>query len=214
MKNLTLAIKAIVVSGAIALLAAPAMAHHPFGGAAPKTWLEGFISGLAHPVIGFNHLAFIIAVGLLAAVLRRGAAVPIAFLMAALTGTGLHLSGLNLPATEWVVSTSVLLFGLLIATCRQLNTPAVVALSALAGIFHGYAYGEAVIGAETSSIVAYLIGFTVIQGAIATAAYWLAQRALNGSSLTSAVNTTNLPIRYAGFTLFGAGIAFLSNLFI
>jgi len=32
----------------------------------------------------------------------------------------------------------------------------------IAGIFHGYAYGESIIGARVAALVAYLIGFTVI----------------------------------------------------
>jgi urease accessory protein len=216
MKNSMRGVIAHSAAIAITLLTftTPAIAHHASGGEAPKSVLEGFITGLAHPVIGLDHFAFVIAIGLLAAVLRRGLVVPIAFLLAALAGTGLHLAALDLPAAELMISASVLLFGLLIATGRQLNIAAVVALSALAGIFHGYAYGEAVVGAEVSAIVAYLIGFTVIQGVIATAAYLVVQRGLKGSSDPSAVGTASLSIRYAGFIIVGAGIAFLSNLFL
>jgi hypothetical protein len=34
------------------LAAAPASAHHVMGGRTPSTFLEGLLSGLAHPVIG------------------------------------------------------------------------------------------------------------------------------------------------------------------
>lgn len=191
------------------LLAAPAMAHHPFGGEAPKNILQGLLSGLGHPVIGLDHLAFVIAVGLLAAVLRRGMLVPIVFLLAAVAGTGLHLAELTLPAPELVISASVLLFGLLAVTCRPLNTPAVMALAAIAGIFHGYAYGEAIIGAEPMPIVAYLAGFTGIQGAIAYATYFLSQRLLNQDRAAGMVS-----VRQAGFVICGAGAAFLGNLLV
>ncbi|NES66951.1 MAG: urease accessory protein UreJ, partial [Okeania sp. SIO2D1] len=39
--------------------------------------------------------------------------------------------------------------------------------AAIAGIFHGYAYGEAIIGAEMTPLFAYLLGFTVVQLLIA-----------------------------------------------
>lgn len=58
----------LVNVGLLVLLALPAAAHHPFGGEAPKTLFEGLISGIGHPVIGFDHLALVIAAGLLAAV--------------------------------------------------------------------------------------------------------------------------------------------------
>jgi len=85
------------------------------------------------------------------------------------------------------------------------HTGVVVGLAALAGLFHGYAYGEAVIGAGMDTVVAYLAGFAVIQTAIAVAAYSLATR-LTGKTEGSALN-----LRFAGFTLAGVGAAFLSG---
>jgi hypothetical protein len=58
------------------LLATPASAHHAMGGATPSNLWEGLLSGLAHPVIGLDHLAFVIAAGLIAAVHRRGPSFP------------------------------------------------------------------------------------------------------------------------------------------
>lgn len=191
------------------LLAAPALAHHPFGGEAPKNILQGLLSGLGHPVIGLDHLAFVIAVGLLAAVLRRGMLVPIVFLLATVAGTGLHLAELTLPAPELVISASVLLFGLLAVTCRPLNTPAVMALAAIAGIFHGYAYGEAIIGAEPMPIAAYLAGFTGIQGAIAYATWLVMNRIFLANRKTGFTVA-----RSAGLALCGIGVVFVGSLLL
>lgn len=41
-------------------------AHHAMGGRAPATTAEGVLSGIAHSIIGFEHLVFAIGVGLLA----------------------------------------------------------------------------------------------------------------------------------------------------
>ena len=76
--------------------ATPALAHHPFGGMMPNTWVQGFLSGLGHPVIGPDHLLFTIVIGLLATRLKPAWAIPAAFLAATLAGTGLHLMGLDL----------------------------------------------------------------------------------------------------------------------
>ncbi len=195
------------------LMMAPAIAHHPSGGEAPKSLLEGFVTGLAHPVIGLDHLAFVVAIGLVAAVLGRGVGVLAAFLLAALAGTGLHLASVNLPAPELVISVSVLLFGGLVATRRPLNLLAVMALSAVAGVFHGYAYGEAVVGAESTSVMAYLIGFTLIQGAIAGIAYLLSGRALASDRAKN--HTSGMTaVKQAGFAICGAGAVFLGNLLV
>ena len=209
----TFSTRGVIARGGLAaiatlLLATPALAHHPFGGEAPQTVLQGLLSGLGHPVIGLDHLAFVIAVGLLAAVLRRRT-LPIVFLLAAVVGTGLHLAELNLPAPEVVISGSVLLFGLLAVTRRQLNAPTVMASAALAGIFHGYAYGEAIVGAEPMPLMAYLAGFTLIQGAIAYTSYFLSQRSLNRDRSAGVI-----PVRQAGFAICGAGAAFLGSLLV
>ena len=200
------ALLAVLLSG---LMAAPAMAHHPFGGEAPQTIVQGLVSGVGHPVLGLDHLAFVVAIGLLAAVVRRGFTVPLSFLLAALVGTGLHLNGLNLPAPELVISASVLVFGILATMGRRLSLPVVVMLAAIAGVFHGYAYGEAVVGAEPTPLVAYLIGFSFIQGAIALVAYLLSKRAVSKNQTAGFIS-----VRNAGFVICGAGAAFLGNLLV
>ena len=190
-------------------LAQPAFAHHPFGGTAPKNSFEGLLSGMGHPVIGLDHLAFVIAVGLLAAVVCGGWRIPAVFIVATLAGTGLHLAAIELPLTETAISISVLLFGALAVMRDRLNPAGVMLLTVIAGVFHGYAYGEAVVGAEPTPLVAYLIGFAGAQGAIAFIAYLLSKRAIDksqGAGLAS--------VRHAGFTVLGVGLAFVGGLLV
>ncbi|HEY9815995.1 MAG TPA: HupE/UreJ family protein [Candidatus Obscuribacterales bacterium] len=192
--------------GAIALYATPALAHHPFGGQTPTTFMAGFLSGLGHPVIGLDHATFVVASGLLAALWPSGLVIPLGFVLSSLLGTSVHLLGWNLPAAEIFISGSVVMFGILLALRQQLPLLPVVILGAIAGLFHGYAYGEAIIGAEMMPLVAYLLGFTVIQGAIALAAYAMARQA----SLPSKEHP--LSLRFAGFLICGLGTAFLSTI--
>ena len=198
----------IIISSLVAItsltLCFPAMAHHPFGGDSPTNAMEGFLSGIGHPVIGLDHLAFVITIGLLAAIFNRGLLIPVAFVLASLLGTGIHLSNLNLPAPEFFIASSVLVFGLLLAAKNSLPAGAMILLASMAGMFHGYAYGEAIVGAEMSSLVAYLIGFSAIQMFISMSAYLLAKH-LGASSEVKPLN-----LRFAGFTLSGIGVAFLS----
>lgn len=189
-----------VISSSIA-----AQAHHPFGGQTPSNFLEGFLSGLGHPVIGSDHLVFVIAMGLIAAILRQGVWVPLAFVSTALLGTGIHLQSWNLPTPEVFISASVLLFGGLLALKQSPNPWLTTGLAAAAGLFHGYAYGEAIVGAEMTPIIAYLVGFSVVQLAIAALAYRCG-RAFNPTP--SALST--LPLRFAGCAIAGMGLAFLS----
>ena len=48
-------------------------------GETPTTLYEGLVSGLAHPVIGLDHLAFIVAAGLIAAVAGMSLFAPLLF---------------------------------------------------------------------------------------------------------------------------------------
>jgi urease accessory protein len=186
------------------LLCAPALAHHPFGSEAPANAIEGFLSGIGHPVIGLDHLAFVITAGLLAAIFNRGLLIPVAFVITSLLGTIVHLLNVNLPAPEFFISASVLVFGLLLAMKNSLPSEIMIALAAVAGLFHGYAYGEAVVGAGMPSLLAYLLGFSTIQMVIAVSVY-LAAKQLGANS-----NVKPLNLRFAGFTLTGIGAAFLS----
>lgn len=153
-----------------ALLPTAASAHHPMGGAMPTTFLQGFLSGVGHPIIGVDHLAFIIGVGLLAAIVGYRFLLPLAFIAATAVGTGIHLMSMDLPIAETIIAASVAVAGLLIITQSKLPAMLLAAGFAMAGVFHGFAYGEAVFGAEASVIGAYLLGFCAIQYAIAVGA--------------------------------------------
>ena len=56
----------------IALLIDPALAHHVMGGQVPVTFRDGLLSGLAHPIIGIDHFAAVVAVACLASTHRAG----------------------------------------------------------------------------------------------------------------------------------------------
>ncbi|MGB3240938.1 MAG: HupE/UreJ family protein [Geitlerinemataceae cyanobacterium] len=186
-------------------VASPAFAHHPFGGKTPANFFEGFLSGLGHPVVGFDHLAFVVAVGLLA-VTRGTVLIPIAFVVAALAGTGLHLAAWDLPIPEVVISASVLGIGVLLAVRNALPGWALAGLAAIAGVFHGYAYGEAIVGANMNPLLAYLLGFTAIQLAISIGCYRIGKAVLQREG-----ERPGLPLQFAGFTICGLGAAFLAS---
>ena len=162
--------------------AEPALAHHLTGGRMPSTWGEGLLSGLGHPVIGLDHLAAIVAVGLLAAALRSGPILPLGFVVASTIGAALHVMAVDVPFAEAAVALTVLALGLLLLRGHSPSWPVVAVSFVLAGLFHGYAYGESIAGAEPNPLAAYFIGFTVIQCAIAGGAMLVARR-LSGRML-------------------------------
>ena len=152
---------------AAAMVAMPAFAHHPTGGEAPQSVWHGLLSGLAHPVIGLDHLAFIVLVGLAAAGSARLLAGPAAFVAATVIGTLVHLGGVTLPLAWVVIGVATLVLAALLILGRQVSGPLALAGFAFAGLFHGWSYGAAVIGATQMPVVAYLAGFGLIQFAIA-----------------------------------------------
>ncbi|MEN9222754.1 MAG: HupE/UreJ family protein [Thermostichus sp. BF3_bins_97] len=169
----------IVVLGVGSLLAvsclAPAFAHHAFDGEIPQVWWQGLLSGLAHPVIGLDHLAFIVAIGLISAGQNWRYGIPLGFVLAALGGTAIHMVGIDLWLTELGIASSVVIFGLLLVQARQVQGWLLLLFGSLAGLFHGYAYAEAIIGAGLMPLLSYLIGFTAIQYGIALLSVWVAE---------------------------------------
>lgn len=160
----------------LALTAAPAFAHHAMDGETPATFMQGLFSGLAHPVIGFDHLAFIIGVGLLAAVGGFGPLLPAVFVVSMLGGMALHFASINPPGVELLIAASVALIGLAILRPRPTQGSWIEGgLFALAGVFHGYAFAESIIGAETAPLAAYFAGLIFVQSAIALGAYYAAR---------------------------------------
>lgn len=188
---------AVIPTAALALVASsPAFAHHAMGGEMPSTFGEGFISGLAHPVIGPDHLAFLVAVGVATALGGMPLWLPVVFVAASALGVGVHLSLVDLPAAELVVAASVLLAGFLLARGERVATGAWAVLFAIAGLFHGYAYGESIVGAEPTPLYAYLAGLVLIQSALSIGVALVASRAASA-----------LAPRLAGAAVAGIGFA-------
>ena len=186
---------------AAALAATPAFAHHPMGGMTPQTLSQGFLSGLGHPVIGLDHFAFIVAMGLAAAFTAHKLLTPLAFIAATVVGCLLAFSGVAMPAQEFVVAGSVALIGGAVLSGRSFGAAALLALFAVAGLFHGAAYAEAIVGADSAVVGSYLVGFGLIQYAVAAAVALAASRLWASSAAIAP--------RLAGAMIAGVGVTFL-----
>jgi urease accessory protein len=187
----------------LALSVAPALAHHLEGGKMPASFGSGLLSGIGHPVIGLDHFAFMAGVGIAAAFLPRGIIAVLAFVAATLAGCALHLQAVTLPGAEIAVAASVFLVGAVIMSGRALPTYIAALLFAVAGMFHGYAYGESIFGAEQTPLAAYLLGFVAIQTLVA-ASFMTAFRVLASTRISSLPSA-----RLAGAMIAGIGLAFL-----
>ncbi len=172
----TLRRTAFLAVPALLLMLAPASAHHAMGGQMPSTFGEGLLSGLFHPVIGPDHLAFLIAVGVAVGAGGLSLALPLVFVTASAIGVALHVSGMALPGAELIVAASVIAAGMLLAYGHALPLTVWAAVFGLAGLAHGYAYGESIFGAEPTPLSAYLLGLVAIQSALAIGVALIARR--------------------------------------
>jgi urease accessory protein len=179
------------------MTAEPALAHHVMGGAMPQTFGQGFLSGLGHPVIGLDHFAAILAVGLLAALAGQGLPLVILFSLGMTGGVGLHLLRLDIPAADLLVALATLALGVFILR-RGIGRLAAPVLVAASGLIHGYALGESIVGAEPAPLYAYLAGLFIVQTLVSAAALLLARR----------FSTPRWAFRLAGAAIVTAGAAF------
>jgi urease accessory protein len=154
-----------------ALAPTPALAQQVMGGKLPTTFAQGLLSGLGHPIIGLDHFATLVGVGILAALIGRGLRPITAFSLAMMFGVMLHLASADLPRSELLVGLSTVLIGGLVALRLSLGMLPIAMVFAAAGVVHGYALGESIVGAEPSPLGAYLAGLLAIQTIISIAAY-------------------------------------------
>lgn len=139
-----------------------AFAHHPTGGMMPTTLWHGFLSGIGHPVLGPDHLAFIVGIGLLMAISRRLAWLPLAFVATLIPGVLVHAAGIGIGPAEVIVALSVAVLGIALLAEARISPAVMASAVAVAGFFHGYAFGETIVGAEPTPILAYLVGLAVM----------------------------------------------------
>lgn len=183
----------------------PVLAHHAMGGETPDSLTAGLLSGIGHPIIGFDHLAFMIAVGLASAFTGARLLMPLAFVAATVAGCLLLVSGIALPATEVAVAASVVILGGIVLSGRSLGGGTLAGLFAVAGLAHGWAYGASIVGAESTPLLAYLVGFAAIQYAVAVGAGLVALRIWNANGPNA------LQPRLAGAIIAGAGLVYLTE---
>ena len=148
----------------------PAFAHHFMDGVTPTTPWQALLAGFGHPIIELDHLAALIAVGLMAARSGKPAAIlPVAWVFGVMEGALLHLWLTNLPPAEPVIAISVIVLGT-VASIRKQPKPFVAGcLFAIAGILHGHALAQPMIEAAPGPLGAYLLGVSGIQAVIAIA---------------------------------------------
>ena len=140
----------------LALLLLPCLAHaHSVGPAG------GFLSGLWHPVLGFDHFLAMISVGILSAQIGGRAmwVVPLTFVLVMIFGAFLGMQGVNLIAVEVGIAFSLVVLGIALAAEKKLPTYLAMIAVGVFAVFHGHAHGAEMPVIMTP--VVYAAGFVV-----------------------------------------------------
>jgi len=124
----------------------------------------GFISGFTHPMLGWDHVVAMIAVGLLGAFMGSPAIwlLPIIFPLVMAFGAVLGVLGVPVPAVETGIAGSAIVLGFLILFAAKLPIWLASVIVGLFAIFHGYAHGAELPSAANP--FAYGIGFVIATG--------------------------------------------------
>lgn len=156
---------------ATALLLSPALAF-----AHPGHDHAGLMSGIAHPILGLDHLLAMVAVGLWAAQQSGKArwALPLTFVATLLMGGLFGFTGLQLPLMETGIAGSVLALGLLIALAVRPPLAVAAGLTALFALSHGVAHGLEL--PALASPWGYAAGFVVATAALHGIGYAVARQ--------------------------------------
>ena len=103
-----------------------------------------FLSGITHPVLGFDHLLAMVSVGMISAQIGGRAiwTVPATFVVVMFFGGLLGLNYGGLTGYEIGIAISVLLLGSALAADKKLNAGFAMIAVAVFAVFHGYAHGE------------------------------------------------------------------------
>ena len=128
---------ALILALPLATLAGQAMAHTGHGAH------SGLVGGFLHPLLGWDHLVAMLAVGLWAATLGGRAlyALPLVFPLVMALGGAMGLMGIALPAVEAGIAASGVVLGLLVALAVRAPLGVSVALVGVFALFHGHAHG-------------------------------------------------------------------------
>ena len=136
----------------------PAFAHsgEGYGG--------GFVAGFTHPILGWDHVAAMVAVGLWGAFLGAPAIwiLPVVFPLIMAFGAVAGILGIPIPAIETGIALSAVVLGIMIVFALR---PPIWVCAVIVGafaIFHGYAHGTEL--PASVNAFAYAAGFVISTG--------------------------------------------------
>jgi urease accessory protein len=194
----------VLVTIIVAVFSTQALAHHPLGGMPMETFAHGLLSGIGHPLLGFDHLFFITLVGIASIFTFYRLLAPLAYILAMLGGCLVSSLWIPVPAAEVVIALSLLVLGSMLLSGRHFDSTTLLLVFAGFGLFHGGAFGaslasqEAGIGVQV--LAGYLLGLGVVQYGMALTSGWFCATVWKVSEANA------IQPRLAGAMVAGAGL--------
>ena len=126
----------------------------------------GFLSGMHHPISGWDHVLAMVAVGLWGAQLGAPAMwlLPITFPMVMSLGAMMGLLGIPLPGVEIGIALSALVLGAMVLTEKRPPLWVAAVIVGFFAIFHGHAHGTELPAGQSGLL--YSMGFVMATGGL------------------------------------------------
>ncbi len=163
----------------------------------------GFATGFLHPVLGWDHVAAMVAVGLWGAFLGAPAiwVLPVAFPLVMTLGAAAGMLGVPLPGIETGIAVSALVIGLAVAMAARPPLWVAAVIVAVFAVFHGHAHGAEMPAAAAP--LAYATGFVLATGLLHLAGIAFGQLATRPAG--------RIAVRAAGAVIALGGFGFLTG---
>lgn len=124
----------------------------------------GFLAGVLHPLLGWDHVVAMVAVGLWGAFLGAPAiwVLPVVFPLVMVVGGALGVAGVPIPFVDTGIALSAIVLGAMVAFAARPPLPVAVVLVGSFAIFHGHTHGTELPSA--ASPLVFSLGFVLTTG--------------------------------------------------
>ena len=186
-----------MISLTVLLISTSVFAHSDTG------MVGGFASGFMHPVLGWDHVAAMVAVGLWGAFLGSTAIwlLPVIFPVVMAFGGALGVAGIHIPSVETGIALSAIVLGLMVAFAIKPPLYISAIIVGAFAIFHGHAHGTEL--PTAANPISYSMGFVISTGLLHLAG--IAFGTLTKWSFGEVL------VKLGGLVIAGAGVGFLTG---
>ena len=141
------------------LAASPALAH-------TGSVTGGFAGGFTHPLLGPDHIAAMVAVGLWGAFLGPPAMfiLPVVFPLVMAFGGVLGIAGVPLPGVEIGIAASAAVLGMMVALAARPPLWVAALIVGAFAVFHGHAHGTEL--PPAADAMTFSAGFVIATGCL------------------------------------------------